>query len=93
MSRPTDLRLDPPDEVEKGLTEELIDAVDALLTRCKYLGQNDGIPESLKPQLLHLAIIRDEMTADEPPEYDDLVDIKQRDEWVTKNTDVGCCDG
>ncbi len=58
MSRPTDTRLDPP---EKALIDGLIDAVDALLTRCNFLAKKGGVPESLRSQLQHLAFIREEI--------------------------------
>ncbi len=65
MSRPTDYNLDPPDALETSLEQDLIFAVDMLL---EYLKYHDVEPDMLS-HLNTILAIRDEMRADELPEY------------------------
>jgi hypothetical protein len=89
MSRPTDYRLDPPEEPETTLTEDLINAVDAMLMHCKERGALLRLG-SLAWFVNRLADVREQMTADDLPEYDVPVetDPAQVREWVNLHTDA-----
>lgn len=73
MTRSFDGYYDPPEEPETTLTEDLIDAVDALLTwRSNF--DCTLMPKTLLLHIKQLEAIREQMTADELPDYDDPID-------------------
>lgn len=74
MARPTDYHLDPPDEPETTLTDDLVAVVDRLLDYVRRNGATNFQLEKAGDFFNQLRAIRDEMTADELPEYDDPID-------------------